>query len=181
MSRADDRQDPAQTEAADAAAPGPGSAPARGGAVSVSLADLPVAGLTRRRVALILGALVAAWVILLFAHQIGQASEASAKADAMRATNATLATQVTALQQELELIQRQAFIDQQARGYRLGTSREIPFTLADGAPTLAPDAPGSAGVRLGAVAERPNPLASWIRLLFGPGGDPSTPTGGRGS
>ena len=38
-----------------------------------SLADLPVAGLTRRRIALLLGAMVAAWVIVLFAHQVGQA------------------------------------------------------------------------------------------------------------
>jgi cell division protein FtsB len=143
----------------------------------LSLADLPVAGLTRRRIALLLGALVAAWVILLFAHQVGQASEASAKADAMRASNAELAANVSALQAELALIQRQAYIEQQARSYRLGTPRELPFTLADNAPALPADAPGSAGVRLGAVTERPSPLEQWIHLLFGPGGDPAVATG----
>ena len=150
------------------------------GAGSVSLADLPVAGLTRRRIALLLGALVAAWVLLLFAHQVGQAGEAAAKADAMRTANAALATNVAALKSELELIQQQAFVEQQARAYRLGTVREIPFTLADNAPPLPSNAPGSAGVRLGAVTVRPSPLEQWIRLLFGPGGDPSSPAGATG-
>jgi len=178
MSRSADRTTAAESEAAEPTAT---SAPARGGAASVSLADLPVAGLTRRRIALLLGALVAAWVILLFAHQVGQASEASAKAQAMRTTNAGLQADVTALQAELALIQRQSYVEQQARSYRLGTAHEIPFTLADNAPSLAPDAPGSAGVRLGAASEKPSPLQQWIKLLFGPGGDPSNPTGSSGS
>jgi len=153
------------------ASPTPAAAAALG-----SLADMPVAGLTRRRVALLLGALLAAWVILLFARQIGEASEAGSRADAMRASNAALETEVAALQGELALIQREAYIVQQARQYRLGTSREIPFILADDAPPLAPDAPGSAAVRLGAVTERTSPLESWLDLLFGSGEDPGEPT-----
>lgn len=149
--------------------PAPGIA-----AASLSLADVPIAGLTRRRVAILLGAVVAAWVVLLFAHQVGQASEASARADAMRTSNAALQSNVAGLQAELTLIQRQAFIEQQARAYRLGTPREIPFSLADNAPPLPADAPGSAGVRLGATAEQPTPIEQWIRLLFGPGGAPSS-------
>ena len=158
----------------DTAEAGSASAPVRGGS-AVSLADLPVAGLTRRRIALLLGSLIAAWVILLFAHQVGQASEASAKAEAMRGTNAQLQANVAALQSELALIQRQDFVEQQARSYRLGTAHEVPFTLADNAPPLPSDAPGSAGVRLGAATEAPSPLEQWIKLLFGPGGDPSNP------
>ncbi|MHB8960725.1 MAG: hypothetical protein ACYDAN_14010 [Candidatus Limnocylindrales bacterium] len=168
---------PDRTPDPEAAEPAGVSAPSWGGADSVSLADLPVAGLTRRRVALLLGSLVAAWVILLFAHQVGQASEASARADAMRTSNASLQADVAGLQSELTLIQRQAYVEQQARAYRLGTPREIPFALADNAPSLPPDAPGSANVRLGAATEQPSPLAQWIRLLFGPGGDPSNPAG----
>lgn len=154
---------------------------ARPGASALSLADLPVAGLTRRRIALLLGALVVSWVLLLFAHQVGQASDASARADAMRASNGRLQAQVSALQAELDLIQRQAYVVQQARAYRLGTPREIPFALGDDAPSLPADAPGSAGARLGSVAERPSPLDQWVRLLFGPGGDPSDPAGSPGS
>jgi hypothetical protein len=174
MSRPDARESSPDTEPTESTS---GSAPVRGGAAGVSLADLPVAGLTRRRIALLLGAVVAAWVILLFAHQVGQASEASARADAMRTSNAALQSDVAGLQTELELIQRQAYIEQQARAYRLGSAHEVPFALADNAPSLAPDAPGSAGVRLGAVNEQPGPLQQWIRLLFGPGGDPSNPAG----
>jgi cell division protein FtsB len=177
MARPDDA---APAPEADAAAPVSASEPVPGGAATVSLADLPVAGLTRRRIALLLGALVAAWVILLFAHQVGQASEASAKAEEMRVANAGLEANVVALQSELELIQRQAFVEQQARAYRLGSAREIPFALADNAPALPPDAPGSAGVRLGAATEKPSPVEQWIQLLFGPGGDPSSPAGSSG-
>jgi cell division protein FtsB len=171
MSRPDAIEPTSDPEAAEPAASGP----AWGGAASVSLADLPVAGLTRRRVALLLGSLLAAWVLLLFAHQVGQASEASARADAMRTSNAALQTDVAGLQSELALIQRQAYVEQQARAYRLGTPREIPFALADNAPSLPPDAPGSANVRLGAVTVQPSPLEQWIRLLFGPGS--SSPAG----
>ena len=47
----------------------------------------------------------------------------------------------------------------------------MPFAIADSAPDLADDAPGSATVRLGTVREGPSPLESWARLLFGePGG-----------
>ncbi len=151
------------------------------GGASVGLSDLPVAGLTRRRIALAIGALVAAWVIVLFAHQVGSASEASAHAQAMRVANAAAEANVAALQAELDLIERTAYIQQQARLYRLGSAKEIPFTLADNAPPLPTDAPGSAGVRLGATVVRSTPLESWIRLLFGHGGDPRAPAGAGGA
>jgi len=156
-------------------APEPGtptSAPAASASLG-SLSDLPVAGLTRRRIALLIGSLVAAWVIVLFARQVGEASEATARAVDMRTANVQLEAEVAALEDELTLIQRQDYIDQQARGYRLGKPREIPFVLADDAPALASDAPGTAAVRLGAVVDRANPLESWLRLLFGPGRDPA--------
>jgi hypothetical protein len=142
-----------------------------------TLADLPVAGLTRRRIALLLAAVVAAWVIVLFARQVGEASDASTRAAEMRLANARLAADVMALERELELIQRQAYIEQQAREYRLGESREIPFILAQDAPPLAEDAPGAAASRLGADAVAPSPLDGWLRLLFGPPNDPARPAG----
>lgn len=134
-----------------------------------SLADLPIAGLTRRRVALILGSLVAAWVLLLFARQVGEAGDATARAAAMRDANEQLTAQTRALQSELALIQRQAYITQAAREYRLGTAKEIPFQLDENAPALPDDAPGSASVKLGTDAVKPTPLDQWGRLLFGPG------------
>jgi cell division protein FtsB len=138
-----------------------------GASTAGSLSDLPVAGLTRRRVAILLGALIAAWVIVLFARQVGEASDATARAAAMRVSNTGLEQEATALESELILIQRQVYIEQAAREYRLGKPREVPFILADDAPELGPDAPGSASVRLGTVIDRPTPLESWARLLFG--------------
>ena len=154
------------------AAPTPAAIAALG-----SLSDLPVAGLTRRRIALLLAAVVAAWVIVLFARQVGEASDASTRAAEMRLANARLAADVMALERELELIQRQAYIEQQTREYRLGESREIPFILAQDAPPLGEDAPGAAGSRLGADAVAPTPLDGWLRLLFGPPNDPARPAG----
>jgi cell division protein FtsB len=138
-----------------------------------ALADLPVAGLTRRRMALLIGALVAAWVIVLFARQVSEASEASTRADEMRAQNVVLAANVTALEDELALIQRQAYIEQQAREYRLGAPRERPFILAADALPLASDAPGTAATRLGSNLDDATPLESWLDLLFGESVDPA--------
>jgi hypothetical protein len=132
-----------------------------------SLADLPVAGLTRRRVAILIGALVAAWVIVLFARQVGEASEAMDRANAMIGSTAQLQLEVAGLESELALIQGQDYIEQAARGYRLGSAAEIPFAIADDAPPLPADAPGSATVRLGSDPDVPTPLESWARLLFG--------------
>jgi cell division protein FtsB len=152
----------------------PAPAPDTGASMPfASLADLPVAGLTRRRMALLLAALVAAWVIVLFARQVSEASEASTRADEMRVHNEALAADVIALEDELALIQRQAYIEQQAREYRLGTAREIPFILADDAPPLAADAPGTAATRLGAGSGEVTPLDSWLTLLFGAANDPA--------
>ena len=51
----------------------------------------------------------------------------------------------------------------------LAEARRHGFTLAAGAPSLAPNAPGSASVRLGAPTST-NPLDRWLTLLFGPSG-----------
>ncbi len=181
---------PVRRSAATASGPDPVAAPepepepsataaTSGGAGALaSLSDLPVAGLTRRRIALLLAALVAAWVIVLFARQVGEASEATARADAMRGANVQLDSEVAALKSELALIQKQDYIALAAREYRLGPTREIPFALEEGAPPLASDAPGSAAARLGTEETPPTPLDSWAKLLFGdPGGSVGAPAG----
>jgi cell division protein FtsB len=119
-----------------------------------SLSSLPIAGLSRRRLAFLAAGLVTAWIVVAFARQVGEASAATARLEGLEASNTQLAGQVSALQREYELIQRQAWIDQQARAYGLGGRRDVPFALAAGAPSLAPDAA--------------TPLESWLTLLFGP-------------
>ena len=133
-----------------------------------SLSSLPIAGLSRRRLAFLAAGLVAVWIVVAFARQVGEASAATARLEGLEASNTQLAGQVSALQREYQLIQTQAWIDQQARAYGLGGRRDVPFALAAGAPSLAPDAPGSAAVRLGAEPDTTTPLESWLTLLFGP-------------
>jgi hypothetical protein len=131
------------------------------------LSSLPVAGITRRRLGFLAGGLVSAWIVIVFARQVGEASAASARVEDLRDANAALAGRLAALERESSLIQRQAWIEQQARAYQLGTGGEIPFALGDAGP-LPPDAPGSASVRLGADGDAATPLESWLSLLFGP-------------
>jgi cell division protein FtsB len=134
----------------------------------IDLTGLTVAGLTRRRVAFLGAAFVAAWIVILFARQVGQASEATQRLRDLDVGNQALTAQVASLERELELIQRQEYILQVARGYGLGRGREIPFTLKPGAPTIPANAPGSASLRLGASDDSQSPLESWLSLLFGP-------------
>ena len=56
----------------------------------------------------------------MFARQVSEASAATARAEAMVAANAAQRTEIAGLERELERIQRQRFILQQARGYGLG-------------------------------------------------------------
>lgn len=133
------------------------------------LSALPIAGIGRRQLGLILGAVATVWIVVLFAHQIGDASAASTRAEDLAAANDTLRTDIEGYRRELALIQRQEYILIEARGYGLGKGREIPFSLAQGAPSLPPDAPGSAALRVGAGAEQATPFERWMELLFGPG------------
>jgi hypothetical protein len=148
----------------DDGASGAGRTPAAG---EPDLATLPIVGITRRRMGVIMGCLLAAWIVVLFARQVSDASAATGKAEAMVAANAARQAEVDALDGELATIGQQAFILQQARGYGLGTPKEVPFSLAAGAPALPSDAPGSAGLRVGAPTSV-SPLERWLTLLFGP-------------
>jgi len=130
------------------------------------LSALPIAGITQRRVAIVLGALVAAWIVLLFARQVSDASAASSRAEAMIAENAIRHAEIAGLERELDRIQQPRFILQQARAHGLGGHKEIAFTLDPDAPPLPDTAPGSAAMRVGAPAAI-SPLESWLSLLFG--------------
>jgi len=132
------------------------------------LAALPIVGITRRRVAIIASAMLAAWIVIAFARQVGEVSAASARAEDIASANAALRIEVGALERELDLIARQRYVEQQGRAYGLGGSREIAFTLAKGAPALPDDAPGSAAVRVGGGSEHVAPLERWLTVLFGP-------------
>jgi hypothetical protein len=135
-----------------------------------SLDGFSLAGITRRRVGLLMVAFLSAWILFVFARQVADTAAKAAEADRARVSNVHVAQNVADLQRELALIQEQAFITQQAHGLGLGTAKDHAFALAADAPALADDAPGSAAVRLGGQAERQTPLESWLSILFGPPG-----------
>lgn len=136
----------------------------------VSLAGLGIAGLTRRRVGWAAVALATLWIVLSFAGQASEAARAADRAVQEQTTNEALAAHVAALRDELNLVQTQRWVLQQARAYGLGSKSERPFEIAADAPSIAPDAPGSPARRLGSVVERPSPVDAWLEALFGPGG-----------
>lgn len=132
------------------------------------LSALPIAGITRRRMAAVMSGVLAAWIVIVFARQVGEASAATARVDDIALANADLRGQVASLEREMDLIRRQRYVEQQARGYGLGTAREVAFSLAADAPPLPDDAPGSAAVRVGSDLTEVTPLERWLTVLFGP-------------
>jgi hypothetical protein len=148
----------------------PPDAAGGGGQVSAAraqLPEIPLAGFTRRRLAWILAALVAAWILFTFGRQVGDAADASARAERARATNTTLAAELDRLRAELAFIQQPKYVALQARAFGVGGRGERQFTLAAGAPTLPPDAPGSATQRIGYRVVTRSPFDAWLIVLFG--------------
>lgn len=133
-----------------------------------ALAGLPVTAVTKRRLGWLAAAMLTVWVLALFVRQVSDASAAQSRADLIRRDNQELAAEVDALTAERDLVAQDAYIAFEARAYGLGDQRERRFVLAPGAPSLAPDAPGSSALRVGRVAETRTPLESWLEVLFGP-------------
>jgi len=117
--------------------------------------------------ALLVAGLFALWLVGVFARQVGDASTASNQADQLRVRNAAMQRDVAALQGELKLITQPAYVSQMARGYNLGSPREIPFTVDPNAPPLPADAPGSVGIKPDMPAKDVSPLDAWLQALFG--------------
>lgn len=151
------------------ATPQPPAAPRASTGPTLDPASLPMPSLSRRRVVTAAGVLLAGLLTLSFARQVGEATAATDRATELRAINAALHDDVARLERDLGHVQDLRFIRLEGRSFGLGGPREIPFALAAGAPSLAPDAPGSASVRLGAVPRVASPLDAWLEVLFGGG------------
>ncbi|HXX59816.1 MAG TPA: hypothetical protein VEI48_00830 [Candidatus Sulfotelmatobacter sp.] len=118
-------------------------------------------GFTRRRVAFVLGAVLVAWVVLVFGRAVATASDAAHQVELLQAANATRAAQLAAGQRELLVIQTRAYLDLQARAEGQGTPAEHVFALQSGAPSPRPITPvGSPTQPLA-----PSPLDAWLELL----------------
>jgi len=113
--------------------------------------------------------LVTIWIVISFAGQASEAARAAERAVQEQATNEALVAHVAALRDELDLVQTQRWILQQARAYGLGSKFERPFVVAPGASPLPADAPGSAVRRLGTAKQEQTPLEGWLVVLFGSG------------
>ncbi|NJD29855.1 MAG: hypothetical protein FIA92_16380 [Chloroflexi bacterium] len=136
-------------------------------APSIDPSSLPMPSLSRRRVFTVAGVLLAAWLAVSFARQVGEASAATTRAEQLRDANAALREEIALLEADLSRVQDRNYILQQGRAVGLGSRNEIPFALAGDAPSLAPDAPGSAAARLGSASATDRPLDVWLTVLFG--------------
>lgn len=123
--------------------------------------------LSRRRLALVAAGLVVTLVVVGFGREVSDAAAASDRAAQLRIANAALRGELADLQDDLGRVADDAYVGIAARGYGLGARQELPFVLAAGAPTLPPNAPGSASVRVGAAAVAGSPFDAWLDLLFG--------------
>ena len=108
------------------------------------LAALPIVGITRRRMAIVLGALLAGWIVIVFARQVSEASAATGRAEAMVAANAAQRAANAGLERELAQIQQERFVLQQARGYGLGGAEGDRVQPRSGCPAARRRRPGSA-------------------------------------
>jgi hypothetical protein len=125
--------------------------------------------LSRRRLALVAVGLVVTLVLVGFGREVSDAAAASDRAAQLRATNATLRSELADLGGDVGRVGDERYIQITARTYGMGAKHEIPFVLAADAPSLPPDAPGSAASRVGADPVESSPVDAWLELLFGPG------------
>jgi len=128
------------------------------------LERLPVLGLDRRTLAIVVAALIVVWLVFIFGRAITDSAAASDQADSLRAQNAVLAAQLQARQDELAIVRSPAFIALEARAYGLGQPHEQVFSLRPGAPTPGPVV--ALGEDPAAKAPR-SPLDAWMLLLIG--------------
>lgn len=122
---------------------------------------------TRRRLAMLVAGLFALWLVGVFARQVGDASSAGNQVEQLKARNVAMENDVASLEFELKLIREPAFVSQMARGYKLGSPREIPFTVDPNAPPLPSNAAGSIGIKPEQPTHEASPLDSWMQALFG--------------
>jgi cell division protein FtsB len=111
-------------------------------------------------------ALAATWVVLVFGQALNEADAVEEQAAAARAENAALRARLEAGREEVAIIQGDEFVRLQARAYGLGERGERVFALRPGAPDPEPIVP------LGAAASPAlpqTPLDDWLDLLFGSG------------
>jgi cell division protein FtsB len=114
--------------------------------------------------AIVLLLFVAVGIIVVFAGTLTRATEVEEEAARARAELALLEERVAAGRAEIEFVETDRFVEQQARAAGFGSRGETAFRLPDDAPPPPPV------VMLGAVTDgtaATSPLEAWMELLFG--------------
>ena len=117
----------------------------------------------RRHLGLVLIAVVAVWLAIVFSRAVTDAAAVNDDASTVRGEIAELERRLDEARRESAKIQSDRFILHRARAFGMGEPGERVFTLAPGAPAPPPITP------LGAPPEQPatTPLEDWLTLLFG--------------
>ena len=110
----------------------------------------------------VIGIVVAIWIVLTFGRALTTLNEANDRAAMLRAENAALQMRLEQGQAEMELAQAPHFQRMLARALGMAPDGELAFALEPGAPAAPPVTP------LGADPQAARaPLDAWLKLLFG--------------
>jgi len=121
--------------------------------------------LTRTHLAIAAMAVIAVWLVIVFARAIADVDRATTLQQSVADESAALTQQLAADRRELELVQTDAFQRIQARAYGLGESGEQVFSLPADAPS--PPAIVPLGSTTSANDVPTTPLDAWLEILFG--------------
>jgi hypothetical protein len=119
--------------------------------------------LRRVPLAVLVGVLIAIWVVFSFGRTLATLHETEGRLDSIRAETAALEMRIRQGQAETTLAQTPAFQRMLARSFGMGLPGERAFALEPGAPppsVVTPLGGGPAG------ADTPA-LEVWLRILFG--------------
>lgn len=114
--------------------------------------------------AIVLGLFVAVGVVVVFAGTLTRATEVEEEAARARAELALLQGRVDAGRAEIDFVETDRFVEQQARAAGFGARGERAFRLPDDAPPPPPVVMLGAG---SGDAAAMSPLEAWMELLFG--------------
>ncbi|HVM30562.1 MAG TPA: hypothetical protein VM305_07320 [Candidatus Limnocylindrales bacterium] len=121
------------------------------------------ARLRRTPLLVLVGLLIAVWVVLSFGRTLGALNESSERLEQVRAETVALQTRIAQGQAEMELAQTPAFQRMLARSFGMGMPGEQAFALEpDAGP---PPAVVPLGGRAGAADD--TPLEAWLQILLG--------------
>lgn len=117
-----------------------------------------------RAAGLVFGLFVAGGLVIIFGGTLARSTDVEAEAARLRAEVQLLEARVAAGEAEIEFLEGEAFLLQQARQEGYGERGETAFALPPDAPSPAPLPSIGSGAR---GETRRAPFDAWMALLFG--------------